>query len=60
MNHKRIPVIVALAAIVGFGGLTQFSDGVRTVQVLGLFASGAVVGAAITEVVTRLKKNQTR
>lgn len=60
MNTKRIPVIIALAVIIGFGGLTQFSDGVRTVQVLGLFVSGAAVGAAVSEVVARLKKNQAR
>lgn len=60
MGTKRIPVIIALAVIIGFGGLTQFSDGVRTVQVLGLFISGGIVGAAITEVVARLKKGQER
>ena len=37
------------AFIIVFGGLglTQFSENVRTVQVIGLFASGAVVGAAL-------------
>ncbi len=39
-------IFIALAA----GGLWQFSNGVRTVDVIGLFASGALAGAGISSV----------
>jgi hypothetical protein len=38
---------IAFIIVFGMIGLTQFTENVRTVQVLGLFASGAVVGAAL-------------
>lgn len=57
-GKKRISVLVVLLVIVGFGGLTQFSDGVRTVQVLGLFFSGTIVGVCFARVAARFHKNQ--
>ena len=46
MNNKRRPVLVVLF-LFSMLDLWQFSDGVRSVDVLGLFASGALAGAAI-------------
>ena len=46
---------VMLMVVFGVLGLTQFTENVRTVQVLGLFASGAVIGSAWTRIVTALK-----
>jgi len=43
-NRSLMIIFIALAA----GGLWQFSNGVRTVDVIGLFASGALAGAAIS------------
>jgi hypothetical protein len=47
MNNRRVPLFVILFLFSMFG-LWQFSDGVRSVDILGLFASGALSGAAIT------------
>ena len=46
MNNKRIPVYFVFF-LLSLGGLWQFSDEVRSVDVVGLFASGALAGAAI-------------
>jgi hypothetical protein len=54
MNRKLVRRNVALIIVFGVLGLTQFSENVRTVQVLGLFASGVVVGAAWTRIVAAL------
>ena len=60
MKMKLVGINIALIAIFGVLGLTQFSENVRTVQVLGLFASGVVVGAAWTRIVVTLtaKRNK--
>jgi hypothetical protein len=60
MNMKLVGLNVALMVVFGVLGLTQFTENVRTVQVLGLFASGAVVGAAWTRIVAALtvKRNK--
>ncbi len=57
---KLVGLNVALMVVFGGLGLTQFTENVRIVQVLGLFASGAVVGAAWTRIVAALtaKKNK--
>jgi hypothetical protein len=54
---KKKSVIWNLVLIVVFGGLglTQFSEGVRTVQILGLFTAGMIVGGSITTIVNALK-----
>jgi hypothetical protein len=60
MDMKIVGRNAALMLVFGGLGLTQFTEDVRTVQVLGLFASGAVVGAAwakIVEVLTQ-KRNK--
>ena len=43
-NRGVIYLFIVLAA----AGLWQFSSGVRTVDVLGLFASGVLAGIAIS------------
>jgi len=47
MNNKRMSTYIVLF-LFALAGLWQFSDGVRSVDVVGLFASGALAGAAIT------------
>ena len=51
---KNIAFMVLFAAI----GLTQFTENVRAVQILGLFASGAVVGASLAGLIGALKANR--
>jgi|RhiMetdeSRZDD1v2_1073273.scaffolds.fasta_scaffold39978_7 hypothetical protein len=46
MSNKRTPVLFILFFF-SMLGLWQFSDGVRTVDIVGLFASGALLGAAV-------------
>jgi hypothetical protein len=54
---KMKSVISNLAVMVCFGvlGLMSFTEDVRTVQVLGLFAAGMVVGASFSNIVHLLK-----
>ena len=51
------PVWANLAMIIVFiaVGLTMFTDGVRTVQVLGLLACGAAAGAGLTRLILGLR-----
>ncbi len=60
MDMKLIGRNAAIMVVFGVLGLTQFTENVRTVQVLGLFVSGVVVGAAWTKIVTALtaKRNK--
>jgi len=44
--RNRLSIIILL--LIAIIGLWQFSNGVRNVDVLGLFASGALAGAVIT------------
>ena len=46
MNGKNRPVMFILVLFAALG-LWQFSGGVRSVDVVGLFASGALAGVAI-------------
>lgn len=55
---KRIGPNIAILVIFGFIGLTQFSENVRTVQVLGLFASGVVVGLALAAIMIILRSKR--
>lgn len=48
---RNAAVMIIFAAI----GLTQFTENVRNVQILGLFASGMVAGSALTMLVISLK-----
>jgi len=47
MKNKSTAAFIILFILAMFG-LTQFSDGVRSVDIVGLFASGALAGAALT------------
>ncbi|MBN8581853.1 MAG: hypothetical protein J0L96_14385 [Anaerolineae bacterium] len=47
MNTKNRSVMI-IFIVLAAAGLWQFSSGVRTVDVVGLFASGALAGAAIS------------
>lgn len=47
MNNRRTGVWILIFLFTSLG-VRQFSQGVRSVDVLGLFASGALAGAAIT------------
>ena len=55
---KRIGSGIAIMIIFGLIGLTQFSENVRTVQVLGLFASGMAVGVALAGFLLALRSKQ--
>jgi hypothetical protein len=59
MNKKRIGSNIALMAVFIAVPLTLFTENVRTVQILGLFASGAVFGASLTAIITAIKARQT-
>ncbi len=45
MNNKPVLIIMFLFSVFG---LWQFSDGVRSVDVAGLFASGILLGVTVT------------
>jgi hypothetical protein len=47
MNNRSNGVFIILF-VISMLGLSQFSQGVRSVDIVGLFASGALAGAAIT------------
>jgi hypothetical protein len=50
---------IALMLVFGAVALTTFTANVRTVQVVGLLACGAVIGAALTSIVHALRSKQT-
>jgi hypothetical protein len=53
MNMKGILIRnIALMVVFGSIGLTKFAENVRTVQVVGLFASGAVCGVAFALIIS--------
>jgi len=57
------PIVVrniALMVISGVIGLTMFTENVRTAQIIGLFACGAVFGAALTAIISAFKSKQTK
>jgi hypothetical protein len=49
-----------IALMVTFGAVAMllFTENVRTVQILGLFACGAVFGAGLTSIVTAIRGRQ--
>ena len=47
MNNRRPGIFISMF-LFSLLGLWQFSQGVRSVDVVGLFASGALAGAAVT------------
>jgi hypothetical protein len=58
MRTKLIARNVALIVVFGVVGLTQFTENVRTVQILGLLASGAVIGSSLAMIIVALKAKQ--
>jgi hypothetical protein len=59
MNKKLIVSKIALMAVFIAVPLTLFTENVRTVQILGLFTSGAVFGASLTAIVSAIRSKQT-
>jgi hypothetical protein len=61
MNMKLIIVKnVALMVVFGITAITMFTENVRTVQIAGLLACGAVFGAALTAIISAFKTKQTK
>lgn len=58
MKMKLIVRNVGVVIVFGVFGLTFFTEGVRIVQILGIFASGMVVGASLATIIAGLKANQ--
>jgi hypothetical protein len=54
------PIIRSIALIIVFCavGFILFTENVRTVQIIGLFACGAVVGASLTNIRVVFKTKQ--
>ena len=55
MNKNPIIRNVALIVVFCAVGFVLFTENVRTVQILGLFACGAVAGASLTNIRVALK-----
>ena len=55
MNKNQIIRNVALIIVFCAVGLILFTENVRTVQIIGLFACGAVVGASLSNLIVTLK-----
>ncbi len=56
MNNGKPGVLISMF-LFSMLGLWQLSDGVRSVDVVGLFASGALAGAAVAGLfITRNKR----
>jgi len=49
---QRFAIIIVFCAV----GFTLFTENVRPVQIFGLFACGAVVGASLAHIMLGLKK----
>ena len=61
MNMKAILIRnIALMVVFGAIGLTKFTENVRTVQVVGLFACGAVFGVALALIISAFRSKQTK
>ena len=46
---------IALIILFAIVGVTQFTENVRTVQIVGLVASGAVIGSSLAAIITAFK-----
>ena len=55
MNKNQIIRNVALIIVFCAVGFILFTENVRTVQIIGLFACGAVVGASLSRIIFTLK-----
>ncbi len=61
MSMKSILIRnIALMVVFGAVGLTMFTENVRTVQILGLFASGVVFGVALAAIISAFRSKQPR
>lgn len=57
MNMKLIGNI-ALMVVFCAVGLTVFTENVRTVQIIGLFASGVVFGVSLASIISAFRSKQ--
>ena len=55
MNKNPIIRNVALILVFCAVGFILFTENIRTVQILGLFACGAVVGASLSKIIPTVK-----
>lgn len=55
MNKRSIGSHAAMIVIFVAIGLTMFTEGVRTVQVLGLMASGGVCGVSLVKLIDAVR-----
>ena len=55
MNKNKITRNVALIIVFCAVGFILFTENVRTVQIIGLFACGAVVGASLSKIIVAVK-----
>jgi len=55
MKSRGIGSNLAIMIVFIAVGLTMFTEGVRTVQILGLMASGAAAGAGLTRLIEGLR-----
>ncbi len=59
MNMKLMGIRnIALMLIFAFVGLTQFTENMRPVQIVGLFVSGAVFGASLVSFISALRSKR--
>ncbi len=57
MTNRKTPAFIIMF-LFAFLGFWQFSQGVRSVDVVGLVASGALVGAAVASLWISRNTNQ--
>ena len=48
-----IPIVLLIVSLVGMG---RFSQGLRLVDTIGLFASGALAGSALAQIAANRKR----
>jgi len=51
---RNVALIIVFCAV----AIVLFSENIRTVQIIGLFACGAVAGASLTKIITVLKEKK--
>ena len=55
MKNRSVMQSVALIVVFVAVALLTFTDNVRTVQVLGLMACGAVIGASLKNIISAIR-----
>jgi len=55
MNRKVIGPNIVLMVVFCAVGLTQFTENVRTVQIVGLFACGVVFGVSLARIISAFR-----